>query len=60
MSYNNCLGCGILLSPKVYECPVCGYDNSFGQYDDILIDDEFLNDFNDTFSPEEDPGYSLS
>jgi len=54
MSYDYCLGCGVLLSPIVYECPVCGYDNSFEQYHDILIDDDFLNDFNETFTPEEE------
>ena len=54
MSYDYCLGCGVLLSPIVYECPVCGYDNSFDQYHDILIDDDFLNDFNETFTPEEE------
>lgn len=54
MSYDYCLGCGVLLSPTVYDCPVCGYDNSFDQYHDILIDDDFLNNFNDTFTPEEE------
>jgi len=54
MSYDNCLGCGVLLPPKGYECHLCGYDNSFGQYYDIPIDDEFLNNFNDTFNPEEE------
>ena len=57
MSNENCLGCGVLLPPFVYECPICGYDNSFDQYHDIPIDDEFLNDFNDTFNPENEPGY---
>jgi len=58
MSYDNCLGCGVLLtSTNVYKCTVCGYDNSFGQYYDIPIDDEFLNDFNDNFNPEEEAGY---
>lgn len=57
MSYDNCLGCGVSLPPNVYECTICGYDNSFGQYHDIPFDDEFLNDFNDTFNPEEEPEY---
>ena len=57
MSYDNCLGCGVLLAPHVYECPICGYDNSFGQYFEIPVDDQFLNDFDDSFNPENEPGY---
>jgi len=54
MSYDFCLDCGVLLAPTVYDCPVCGYDNSYGHYHDISIDDDFLNNFNETFTPEEE------
>ena len=54
MSYDYCLDCGVLLSPNGYDCPVCGYDNRFGQDADIPIDDAFLNDFNDTFTPDKE------
>ncbi|MFH2057671.1 MAG: hypothetical protein ABIJ59_02080 [Pseudomonadota bacterium] len=57
MSYSNCLGCGVFLASSISECPICGYDNSFGQYYDIHIDDEFLNEFNDTFKPEDEPDH---
>jgi hypothetical protein len=57
MSYDYCLGCGVLLPPNVNECPICGYENSLGHYYDTQIDDDFLHDFNDTFNPDEGPDY---
>ncbi len=55
MSYDFCLGCGVLLSPHVYDCPICGFDNSFGEYhEDLIVDDTFLNGLNDDFTPEEE------
>lgn len=57
MSHDYCLGCGVALQPNIYECPICGYDNRFGSDHDALIDDEFLNDFDDEFNPQEEHGY---
>ena len=54
MSYDFCLGCGVLLSSHAYECQICGFDNSFNQYDDISIDDRFLEDLNDDFTIDEE------
>ncbi|MBU3954404.1 MAG: hypothetical protein KKF12_13575 [Proteobacteria bacterium] len=57
MTYDFCLGCDVLLAPRVYECPVCGFDNSFNQYQDIISDEAFLNDFDGAFTLEDDPVY---
>ncbi|SDU52837.1 hypothetical protein SAMN04487931_11153 [Desulfobacula phenolica] len=56
MSYNFCLACGALLSPHVYECPFCEFDNSFGHCQDIFIDDDFLSDLYDDVNPEDETG----
>lgn len=53
MTYDFCLGCGVLLPQHVYDCPICGFDNSFGENQDIPIDDTFLNDLSDEFNPDE-------
>lgn len=55
MSYDFCLGCGVLLSAHVYECPICGFDNSFGRYNDLPMDDDFLSELRDDFNLEDDP-----
>lgn len=54
MRYDFCLDCGSLLAPYEYECETCGFDNRFNQYSKPFIDDEFINDFNNTFGQEED------
>lgn len=56
MSYNFCLSCGGVLSPHVYECPFCEFDNSFGHYRDIFVDDDFLSDLYDDGNPEDEAG----
>ncbi|GEM_PF-5818328 len=38
MSYDNCLGCGVLLPVYVYDCPVCGFDNSFGEDLQLIVE----------------------
>ena len=53
MTCDFCLGCVVLLPQYVYECPICGFDNSFGGYQDIPMDDTFLNDLSDDFNPDE-------
>ena len=57
MSQDFCMGCGVLLSIHSKICPVCGFDNSFDQYQDIPLDEEFLIDDIDDFVPENYPGY---
>lgn len=42
MSYDFCLGCGVLLAPNVYDCPVCGFDNDFCKSEELFIDDDLL------------------
>ena len=54
MSYDFCLGCGVLLNPQVYECPICGFDNSFEQYQDGMTNDDFLKDLSDDFNADDD------
>lgn len=57
MSSYNCLGCGVLLAPHVYECPICGYDNRFGPTQEGPGEDDFLMGFAEEIPPENDPGY---
>ena len=54
MTYDFCLSCGVLLLPHVLKCPVCGFNNSFDEEGDIVLDDQFIADFNDEFLPEND------
>ena len=54
MSYDFCLGCGVLLSPHVHKCPICDFDNSFDEYGNILIPDDLLADLSDDFNFDED------
>jgi hypothetical protein len=54
MTYDFCLGCGVLLNPQVYECPICGFDNSFEQYRDGITNDDFLKDLSDDFNADDD------
>lgn len=57
MSHDFCLSCGVILPSRIYECPVCGFDNSFEAYQDISLDEEFFIDsLGDEFNPEESPG----
>ena len=49
-----CLSCGKLLPLHTYDCPTCGFDNRFGEYQDIPIDDLFLNNVDDDFTQEEE------
>jgi hypothetical protein len=53
MTYDFCLGCGVLLPQYVSNCPICGFDNCFDENHDIQIDDVFLNDLSDEFNPDE-------
>ena len=50
MTYDFCLGCGVLLPQHVYECPICCFDNSLGQYQDLSVDDDFLSGLRDGFN----------
>mgnify|MGYP001554261732 FL=1 len=43
MAYDFCLGCGVMLAPHVYDCPICGFDNSFGEDQDFEIEDDVFN-----------------
>jgi len=52
-----CMDCGSLLTPNTTICPVCGFDNSFDQDQDIVIDEELLNIYTDDFIPDNYPGY---
>jgi hypothetical protein len=54
MSYDFCLGCGVLLNPHVYKCPVCDFDNSFSEYDNDAFEDDFLADLRDDFDFDDD------
>ena len=54
MTYDFCLGCGVRLPQHVYECPICGFNNRFGDDQDISTDDAFLNDLSDEFNPDEE------
>ena len=54
MAYDFCIGCGVLLAPYVYECPICGFDNSFGQETDTELKDDFLKDLRDDINPDFD------
>jgi len=51
------MDCGSLLTPNTTICPVCGFDNSFDQDQEIPIDGALLNDIIDDFIPENYPGY---
>lgn len=56
MTHDFCLGCGVLLPQRIYDCPICGFDNSFGEYRDLPINESFLNELSelsDEFSPDE-------
>jgi len=57
MSDDFCMDCGTLLEPHTRICPVCGFDNSFDQEQEIPIDGALLNDIIDDFIPENYPGY---
>lgn len=58
ISFDFCIGCGALLPQNVYECPACGFDNSFGRYQsDLPLNDDLLGDLSDDFNPEEETGY---
>ncbi len=59
MPYNYCIGCGVLLSPNVYQCPICEYDNSLGNFNDTSQNGDFLSDFDDTFDPDEESAINL-
>lgn len=55
MSYDFCYSCGVLLNPQNYNCPTCGFDNTFEQYqDDMFNDDDFLKDLSDDFNLEDE------
>lgn len=60
MYYDQCLECGVTLSPKVSVCPICGYENSLSPDHGIFIDDEFFNEMNDEFNDAFDLDDSLS
>ncbi len=42
MTYDFCLGCGVLLGPHAYQCPVCGFINGFDDEGELILNDEFL------------------
>ncbi len=54
MTCDFCLGCGVLLPQDVYDCPICGFDNSFNGNQEIPVDDGFLNDLWDSFNPDDE------
>lgn len=57
MSHDFCLDCGSLLAPDIFDCPVCGFDNSFNPGLESSVDDDFLSDLNNNFNFEDDSGY---
>jgi len=54
MTYDFCLSCGVLLAPQVYQCPVCGFSNTFNEDGETVLDDPFLKAFNDEFLSDND------
>lgn len=52
-----CMDCGMLLSPHTSICSVCGYDNNYSDFSDIILDIDQLIDANDEFVPDNHPGF---
>lgn len=52
MTDDFCLSCGVLLSPQVFQCPVCGFSNCFDADGDIVLDDRLIAVLDDELSQE--------
>ena len=44
MSKDFCMDCGMLLSPHTSVCHVCGYDNNYDEFYDIMLGIDPIDD----------------
>jgi RNA polymerase subunit RPABC4/transcription elongation factor Spt4 len=57
MSKDFCMDCGMLLSPHTSICCVCGYDNYYDDFSDIVLDIDQMIDTKYDVVPENYPGF---
>jgi RNA polymerase subunit RPABC4/transcription elongation factor Spt4 len=57
MSKDFCMDCGMLLSPHTSVCTVCGYNNEYDDFSDIVLDMDQLFDPSEDLIPENYPGF---